>query len=322
MMRILVLGPDHCPGSRSESNIRSVRMTSVIPIPLHRPREHPGSANVLIEGDLFGEIYQRLFGMTTHTDSGISTMTWLSRLLPQSPSLQRLADPNQRTRQSKRRRRMATLERLEDRTLLSNVSVSENLVTHALTITGDAHNDNFIIQENSAASGGQVSVSPGNLQTTIGGLHTPFTSQQGILTLTVILNGTSNNLDVVQLLGTAPAASAVKSVTITTPTVVSPNFGESLDFTGNNLNNPGTFSLTAYGTLNASLDKSTFNAVTITQIGCCPAHVELGNDHVSGSVNVSEGYGNGDTITLTNDTFGWNSSRSERKAGMAHERRR
>ena len=176
-------------------------------------------------------------------------MTWLSRLLPQSPRLQRLADHNHRTRQGQRRRRMATLETLEGRTLLSNVTVSENLVTDALTITGDTHNDNFIIQENSAASGGQVSVSPGNSLTTIGGLHTPFTSQQGILTLTVILKGTSNNTDVVKLLGTAPAASSVKTVTITTPTVVSPNFGETLDFTGNNLNNPGTFSLTAYGTL-------------------------------------------------------------------------
>ncbi len=50
-------------------------------------------------------------------------MTWLSRLLPQSPS-QRLANRNHRTRQGQRRRRMATVETLEGRTLLSNVVTS------------------------------------------------------------------------------------------------------------------------------------------------------------------------------------------------------
>lgn len=51
-------------------------------------------------------------------------MTWLSRLLPQSARLPRLADQNRRTRQGQRRRRMATLETLEGRTLLSNVVTS------------------------------------------------------------------------------------------------------------------------------------------------------------------------------------------------------
>ena len=50
-------------------------------------------------------------------------MTWLSRLLPQSPS-QHPANHNHRSRQAQRRRRMATLETLEGRTLLSNVTVS------------------------------------------------------------------------------------------------------------------------------------------------------------------------------------------------------
>ena len=42
-------------------------------------------------------------------------MTWFSRLLPQSPRLQRVAGHNHRTRQGQRRRRMANQETLEDR---------------------------------------------------------------------------------------------------------------------------------------------------------------------------------------------------------------
>ena len=86
--------------------------------------------------------------MTKHHDSGVSTMTWLSRLLPQSPSLQRLADHNHghRARQGRRRRRMANLETLENRTLLSNVTAY--LATGTLTITGDTHNDEFSVTEN------------------------------------------------------------------------------------------------------------------------------------------------------------------------------
>ncbi|MGA8349938.1 MAG: hypothetical protein WBQ29_10410 [Isosphaeraceae bacterium] len=51
-------------------------------------------------------------------------MTWLPRLLPQNPSLQRLADHHHRTRQAQRRRRMATVETLEGRTIPSNVVAS------------------------------------------------------------------------------------------------------------------------------------------------------------------------------------------------------
>src|SRR5271157_5375511 len=59
--------------------------------------------------------------MPKHQDSGVPFMTWFSRLLPQSPRLRRVAGHNHRTRQGQRRRRMANLETLEDRTLLSNV---------------------------------------------------------------------------------------------------------------------------------------------------------------------------------------------------------
>lgn len=50
-------------------------------------------------------------------------MTWISRLLPQSPS-QHPANHNHRTRQAQRRRRMATVETLEGRTIPSNVVTS------------------------------------------------------------------------------------------------------------------------------------------------------------------------------------------------------
>ena len=74
-------------------------------------------------------------------------MTWLSRLLPQSPRLPRLADHNHRTRQGQRRRRMATLETLEDRTLLSgNVTAVLASTTGVLSINGDTGNNKITIE--------------------------------------------------------------------------------------------------------------------------------------------------------------------------------
>ena len=84
-------------------------------------------------------------------------MTWLSRLLPQSPSLERLADHkhDRRAQQGRRRRLMANLDRLEERTLLSNVTTA--IVAHEpSSITGDTHNDSFSVTENNAT--GQVTV--------------------------------------------------------------------------------------------------------------------------------------------------------------------
>ena len=88
-------------------------------------------------------------------------MTWLSRLLPQSPNLQRLANQNHRFRQGQRRRRSMNLELLESRTLLSNVTTSMPTPSSPLTITGDTSNDNFVITEN---TNGTVTVAPGSLQ--------------------------------------------------------------------------------------------------------------------------------------------------------------
>ena len=48
-------------------------------------------------------------------------MTWLSRLLPQNP-IRHLASRNNRSRRALRHRRATTLETLEGRTLLSNVT--------------------------------------------------------------------------------------------------------------------------------------------------------------------------------------------------------
>ena len=82
-------------------------------------------------------------------------MTWLSRLLPNGrSSLQRA---------TKRRRRMMSLEALEHRIVLSNVTVSFPTPSSPLTITGDTFNDNFTITENTTPGSlfGTVTVAPG-----------------------------------------------------------------------------------------------------------------------------------------------------------------
>src|SRR5271166_495191 len=101
-------------------------------------------------------------------------MTWLSRLLPQSPSLRRFSDHSRRTRQAQRRR-MATLDSLEDRTLLSNVVTS--LIKAAdgsftLAIAADVFSDTFTVTENPT---GFVTVT-GTAKTTINGSHSPYTT--------------------------------------------------------------------------------------------------------------------------------------------------
>ena len=96
-------------------------------------------------------------------------MTWLSRLLPQSPRLPRLADHNHRTRQGQRRRRMSTLEALEDRTLLAGNVVTSIVPAptgggaRQLDILGAPTGVTFTVTENPTT--GQVTVSPGSATT-------------------------------------------------------------------------------------------------------------------------------------------------------------
>ena len=114
-------------------------------------------------------------------------MTWLSRLLPQNPSLKRAADQSPRTRQAQRRRRMATLESLEQRTLLSNVlvTVAVNMATGArtLNVAGDTLSDTFTVTENPT---GTVTVT-GTAKTLINSSHLPFTTTQAITNINVNL---------------------------------------------------------------------------------------------------------------------------------------
>jgi hypothetical protein len=233
-------------------------------------------------------------------------MTWLSRLLSQRPGLQRPADHYHRIRQGRRRRRMANLETLEGRTLLSNVvtSCARNPTTGAITliIQGDTGNDTFTVSEN--ASG--TATITGTARTLINATHLPYTTTQAISNITVSLPGTNNNTDQVVLTGPGKSiATIVNSVSVTvtgTP---------ALTLIVDNVDNSGPLTVTdgsstiAGGALHAIVDNSHFTALTIYETGGSPTSVELGNNSVPGAVSVTEGVANGDVITLDKgDTFG------------------
>jgi len=180
-------------------------------------------------------------------------MTWLSRLLPQSPSL-RLASRNNRTRQSQRRRRMATLEALEGRTLLSNVTVS--VVGHELVIIGDTHNDSFSITDN--VSTGAITVAgtaaptkphvPSSITTQINTQPVPsgFTSTtaQAITSLYIYLPGDYNSTDNVTITGTGTGSQTLTGgITIIAPGVTGGNQGLDLNLTVTNITGAGQFAL-------------------------------------------------------------------------------
>ena len=167
-------------------------------------------------------------------------MTWFSRLLPNGrSSLQRA---------NKRRRRMMNLEALENRTLLSNVTVSFPTPSSPLTITGDTFNDNFTITENTTPGPlfGTVTVAPGATRvvpggaivapSTIDGSSAPFTTDSAVASIIVVLPGTTN-FDFVTLTGQGKTTpTTVKNVTITAT-------GANLTFAANNVDNSGNFVL-------------------------------------------------------------------------------
>jgi len=183
-------------------------------------------------------------------------MTWLSRLLPQSPSLQRVANHNNRTRQAQRRRRQATLESLEDRTLLSNVTLSytaspAGAVT--LNILGDAGKDNFSVTEN---ANGTVTVA-GTGGTTISSLPS-VTTLKAITNINITLPGTNKVTDNVSITGHG----TVQNITVVVPgNIVAPAnvtstttgvAGTDLNLTVTNLHNSGEFNVFDAPTTSAS----------------------------------------------------------------------
>ena len=222
-------------------------------------------------------------------------MTWLSRLLPNGrSSLQRA---------TKRRRRIMKLELLENRTLLSNVSVFFTL-PGTLTILGDNFNDSFSITEQSTAAGGKVTVASTSLPTTINGSSVPFVSTEAVTSIMVTLPGTTN-FDTVSLLGAGKTTpTTVKNVTITGligPTATAAN----LKFTANGVDNNDALTLNTAlppltAALTANVDNSSFRTLAIYQAGGSQAVVELGNNTIPGPAVVHEGYGNKDSITVDN----------------------
>ena len=231
---------------------------------------------------------------------------------PAEHRLPRLADQNRRTRQGQRRRRMATLETLEGRTLLSNVTVSSPTPSSPLTITGDTFSDNFTITEN---LNGTVTVAPGAMRvvpgvgvvpaSTIDGSSTAFTTGSTVTSIIVNLPGTTN-FDFVTLTGQGKTTpTTVGNVTVTAT-------GANLTFAANNVDNSGslavsdTFTSTVNAVLTATVNNDSFALLSITQTGGGPdsTSVTLGNDNVPASVSVSEGNANGDSITVNGDTFG------------------
>jgi len=251
-------------------------------------------------------------------------MTWLSRLLPQSPSLQRLANHNNRTRQAQRRRRMATLESLEGRTLLSGGGTVTVLPVAGgvLNIYADTHTDNFSITEN---GGGVVTVVGGpvtspvtthtSINTAVGAPAMPLGQaivKHNVVNINVYFAGpTSNTVDVVDLVGQGKTTpTGIKNVSFQVTSGV-----PKVTITAENVDNSGTFTvndpapLVAIGSLSTTVSNSTFASLAINQTGCCSAYVELDNDNIPATVTVTEGVGNGDKIVLdkyptSGDTFG------------------
>ncbi len=225
-------------------------------------------------------------------------MTWLSRLLPQSPRLPRLADHNNRSRQAQRRRRMATLESLEGRTLLNGTVTVGPAVAGVVTITGDGHNNNLNINEH---GGSTITVS--GIGTSINGL--PLGTSVKVFQVTSIVvklpplsPSSGAALATVSITETPKVTSGISNISISAvgPTALSTGVGLNLTVTG--VVDSGNFSVVSTGALNANVTGSQFSTLSISQTGCCLASVELDGDTVVGAVTVSEGLENYDYIGL------------------------
>ncbi len=230
-------------------------------------------------------------------------MPWFSRFFPPSPSVQRLAAKRRsnRTRQSRQRPSMTTVETLEHRALLSTVTaVVQNGI---LTVTGDTHNDSFSITEN---KDGTVTLMGTDKKTHInnGKVGAPYTTTEMIGGIVVSLPGTGMNSDQVTVTGLGQKVSSrVKNISITVTGQAA------LNLKVNNVDSSGTLtvvdgtSTTGGGALIAAVDNSRFVAATITQTGNSTADVELGNVIINRLI-VKEGNGKNDSVDLNGGRFG------------------
>jgi hypothetical protein len=222
---------------------------------------------------------------------------------------------------------MSTLEVLEGRTLLSNVvtsiftnvtpgvppSVLPSAGARGLEITTDNHKDVFSVTEN---ANGTVTLVGTGASTQINSLPvgTPYTTSQAVTEIWFNIAGTNAGANTITLTGHG----TVKNVLVDEPGYSATLPSPALTFTATGVTNSGfltildgsppttTPSFAGYvgGTLNATVSGSQFTALTIDQVGCCPAAVTLTNDLVPGAVSVTEGTGNNDSVTATGDDFG------------------
>jgi hypothetical protein len=203
-----------------------------------------------------------------------------------------------------------SMEALEGRALLANVSAVYNLATFDLRITAPDANDKFAIKEASAAAGGQVTVSSLAGSTVINGFPFPSTTLGPVRTLEVFVTGPNGTADVITLTGagkTVPTTVVSTSFTIGGGDVPSPTSSTGVTLSVNNVDSAGPFTLFTNGQLALTVDNSTFSSLLVDEDSTCPcpATVELGNDTIAGTVNVQLGAANGDTILLQNgDKFG------------------
>jgi hypothetical protein len=230
----------------------------------------------------------------------IRPMTWLSRLLPQGTRLPLVSTPKGRTPLSKRHRRMATLERLEERRLLTGGSVSTSAFNFSasgnLNLLTDGGNNTFEIYE--FKSGGATFVTLNATGTTrIDGNLTTWTSNHPVANITVTATNTTVDHDQI-LMDSDGQAETTKNVTF------SYNKGWlQLDVEG--VRNAGSFALSTHGQLDLTINNSSFTGISVNQDLCCPAHVTLTNDTSNGGpVTVKEGWGDKSSIYLSNDSFG------------------
>lgn len=208
---------------------------------------------------------------------------------------------------------MISLERLESRTVLSNVFVTPSAFG-ALAIRGDITGGSFSITEN---VNGSVTIAPTAKTTLINGAPGSYTTPSRVSSIMVTLPGLMT-VDTVSLNGPGKnAPTPIADVSITA-------YGPTLNFTADGVNNSGSFVLkdipgygpASHAALSAIVKNCTFSGgISITQTGDATTSVELDNDStagvhpVLGPVAVSEGIGNNNKIILNTandqgDTFG------------------